>query len=203
MDTLEKWMWRISLAIFLAGVGIAFVGDRVSNPFLLGAGLASMGFGTALSGLQSVITRKAEFVPWFNTYRPATTYTGLSGVLWGILFIGLGVLMVVAGLATAFVPGGWQSVLDSVVMGPLAWGLLIGGSGVVVVILGLIRVISGTAFANPEVGTRLMDVGERLGGLVMLVLGSVLILAGLVAGLAPQAGAAVLLGWAKAFLRGG
>jgi hypothetical protein len=203
MDTLEKWMWRISLAIFLAGGGIALAGDRLGNPFLLGAGMASMGLGTGISGLQSVITRKAEFVPWVNSYRPATTYTGLSGVLWGILFIGLGGLMVIAGLATAFLPGGWQTVLDRAVMGHLAWGLLIVGSGVVVATLGLIRVLSGTAFADPEVGTRLMDAGERIGGLVMMGLGAVLILAGLVAGLAPRAGAGLLVSWAKALLGGG
>ncbi len=194
---------RVALAVFLMGAALMLVGNQFKVPLLLGGGFAAIGLGAGISGLQSVLTRRATFVPyqWFG--GKTTTYSGISAVLWGFLFIGMGALFGLAGLSIALVPGGWDAVAGRLLSGPTGWGGLLVILGGVVAVLGVIRILSGSAFADPNYGTRLMDLGDRLAGVVQVLIGLGLALAGGVAILAPSAGAALIKSFFARLLTGG
>lgn len=194
---------RVALAVFLVGAALTLLGNQLKVPLLLGGGFAAIGLGAGISGLQSVLTRRATFVPhqWFG--GKTTTYSGVSAVLWGLLFIGMGALIGLAGLSIALVPGGWDAVASRLLSGPTGWGGLLVVLGGVVAVLGVIRILSGSALADPNYGTRLMDMGDRLAGVVFVLVGVGLALAGAVAILAPSAGAAFIKSFFARLLTGG
>ncbi len=193
IETLDAWMSWLALGVFLMGGGMMFLGDRFSQPGILGGGLAAIGAAASISGLESMLTRKAAFVPWSLAGGKTTSYSGLSALLWGVLFLIFGGLGMLAGVSIALLPGGWDAVVAWAFQSSLGWAVLGLGLGILAFTLGLIRVISGNAFADPTYGTRLMDIGERLGGLLLMLLGVGLLCAGLTAGLAPELGKSVLL----------
>lgn len=193
IETIDAWMSRLALGVFLMGVGMMYLGDRFGHPEILGGGLAAIGAAACISGLESMLTRKAAFVPWSLAGGKTTSYSGLSAFLWGMLFLVFGGLGVLAGGSIALLPGGWDAVVAWAFSSTLGWAVLGLALGILAFTIGLIRVISGNAFADHTYGTRLMDVGERIGGLFLVLLGLGLICTGLTAGLAPDLGKSVLL----------
>jgi hypothetical protein len=191
-DFLDAWMSRLALGMCLMGAGLVVLGDRYGMAPIMGSGFASIGIAAMISGLESIITRKAAFVPWSLSGRSLGRYASLSAVLWGMLFLVFGGLAILAGAATALYAGGLGAAVEWVFQSSLGWLLLGLLAGLLTFSLGLIRVLSGKAYSDPSLVSQLRDVGERLGGLVMMLAGLGMAVAGLVAGVAPGAGLAAL-----------
>lgn len=192
IDLLDAWLSRLALGICLMGAGLVVLGDQLGMATILGGGLAAIGAASVISGLESIITHKAAFVPWSLTGRSLGRFATLSAILWGMLFLVFGSLGILAGAATALYPGGLGAVVEWAFQGALGWVLVGLLGGLLAFGLGLIRVLSGNVYGDPSFVSRLRDLGERLGGVIMIIGGLGLAAAGLVAGLAPEAGLAQL-----------
>jgi hypothetical protein len=186
IDTLDTWMSWLALGALAMGVGMIILGDQFGMAGVLGGGIALVGGAGMISGLESILTRRAAFVPWSITPRTTTALGGLAGVLWGLLFLVLGSLVVLIGGAVAFLPGGVQAALDRVFETRLGWvalGLLIGSLSFT---LGLMRLSSDRDLGSTSIGRRLQQFTYRLSGAAMVAAGLLAVGVSLLAGLAPH-----------------
>lgn len=139
----------VTAALFGAGAGIHYRIPIVTG--LVFAGLALFG---AVTGVQMIVTRKAD-VPTSDSIDPHREHhTGLPAQLWGVLLLMFGALFGV------FAIGVWlygvnqpANIIDRIARSPLASGAVIASAGVAIGMYGLTRLLSpNTAFT--ETGLR-------------------------------------------------
>jgi hypothetical protein len=97
-------MWTTLQIIFgLLGILLAFVGDRLSMPILINAGIAYIGLASIAIGWEAILTRYIKL----GSRRRGTrsTYTGLAAVMHGIQFNLLGLFVIGLGFFTDFNAG--------------------------------------------------------------------------------------------------
>lgn len=175
----------LSLGVFVLGVGMIILGDQFGMASVLGGGIALMGGAGMISGLESILTRKAAFVPWSLSGRNLGRFATLSAVLWGLLFLVFGGMLLLTGGAVVFLPGGVQAALNRAFETRLGWvalGLLLGSLSFT---LGLMRLSSVGDLGDISPGRRLQMLTWRGGGVVMLVAGLGLAGVSLLIGVAP------------------
>ena len=191
LDLLDIWLSRLALGIFVLGVGMIILGDQFGMASVLGGGIALMGGAGMISGLESILTRKAAFVPWSLSGRNLGRFATLSAVLWGLLFLVFGGMVLLTGGAVAFLPGGVQAALNRAFETRLGWvalGLLLGSLSFT---LGLMRLSSVGDLGDISLARRLQMLTWRGGGVVMLVAGLGLAGISLLVGVAPQQAASL------------
>jgi hypothetical protein len=185
IEILDVWMSWLSLGVFVLGVGMIILGDQFGMASVLGGGIALMGGAGMISGLESILTRKAAFVPWSLSGRNLGRFATLSAVLWGLLFLVFGGMVLLTGGAVVFLPGGVQAALNRAFetrLGWVAFGLLLGSLSFT---LGLMRLSSVGDLGDISPGRRLQMLTWRGGGVVMLVAGLGLAGISLLVGVAP------------------
>jgi len=186
LDLLDIWLSRLALGIFVLGVGMIILGNQFGMASILGGGIALMGGAGMISGLESILTRKAAFLPWSLSGRSLGRFATLSAVLWGLLFLVFGGMVILTGGAVAFLPGGVQTALQRAFETRLGWvalGLLLGSLSFT---LGLMRLSSVGDLGDISLGRRLQMLAWRAGGVVMVVAGVGLAGISLLVGVAPQ-----------------
>jgi hypothetical protein len=185
IEILDVWMSWLSLGVFVLGVGMIILGDQFGMASVLGGGIALMGGAGMISGLESILTRKAAFVPWSLSGRNFGRFATLLAVLWGLLFLVFGGMVLLTGGAVAFLPGGVQAALNRAFETRLGWvalGLLLGSLSFTV---GLMRLSSVGDLGDISLGRRLQLLAWKAGGAVMVVAGLGLAGVSLLVGVAP------------------
>ena len=172
-------MHRKSDWVELALLGLAFVlmyaGVQLKVTALINLGGACIGAFALVAGIQALRTKRVGFETRQRNFGPISTYTGLAAELLGILFIGFGVVVFALAGAASFYPGGAAAFWARFLGQPWGWGIILLGIGLALVINGVIRLLAGSAGYYRG----LADLVERISGILPLLLGFGMTIAGL------------------------
>ena len=168
----------ITLAIGLAGVGIHY---RI--PVIIAVVLVGLGLFSAASGIQMIVTRKAD-IPTSESFDPhLERHTGLTAQFWGVLFVMFSVPITAFGVNVWFEgvnPSG--AMLERMLRNPIVSGVMIVTTGIGILLYGLTRLLGGKA-AFVEIGVRPFE--RIMSGVYLSVVGSVVMVMGAVRALSP------------------
>jgi hypothetical protein len=200
MGTANRWhLVAVYRSLLLLAGGLALLGQRLSVPFLINLGLLCLGLMLVIMGGELIITRRAEFaIGGFAYIQAVETFTGLAAQLWGVMFLGVGLAMIVAILARWLAPEavhGWYSGLVGTRAG---LGLALCALGLFAGLWGTIRLLAGSAGLDLGRMTRLSNIVDRVGGGIALLAGLGLLGAGVLLIVAPGT---VASAWAKLWIR--
>jgi hypothetical protein len=168
----------IALALLVTWIGI-----RYRIPAIIALVLCGLAVFAFVTGVQMIVTRRAQIPTGGNRSHRKEYHTGLGAQLWGMMFI----LMSAFPGAVAFVF--WRygneppaDLVTRLVASPLISGVVIVATGAGIVMYGLTRLIAGNA---PFAETKLRPIERMLGGGYACIVGSLVVVAGLVRGLSP------------------
>ncbi len=189
---MKDWISRISLSkidlsLLLLGGGLGFLGEKFSIPVLTNLALLCVSFLFILVGAELLITKKAEFALGGWAYiQGKETFKGLAAQLWGILFLGLGLLALMFTLAKWILPAQMNSFLEHLQGTSAGAGLALTGLGLIAILYGTIRLLAGSAGVDLGRLTRLSNFVDRAGGCLVLLIGLSLALFGFLLIVAPN-----------------
>ena len=178
---------KIDLSLLLLGGGLGYLGEKFSIPVLTNLALLCVSLLFILVGAELIITKKAEFAlgGWAYT-QGKETFTGLAAQLWGILFLGLGLLALLFTLAKWILPVQINALLDHLQGSSAGAGLALTGLGLIAILYGTIRLMAGSAGVDLGRLTRLSNFADRAGGCLVLLIGLSLALFGFLLIVAPN-----------------
>ncbi len=125
----------IAFLLILVGAGLAALGLKFDGPFI-GAAVATFGAVAILGGVHSIVTRTHRTDQGLRSPGTAREHSGLAAVLLGVAFILPGLVLVVAGLASALgmadgLVAGASERPGAIIMGAGAWACLVGTANLV------------------------------------------------------------------------
>jgi hypothetical protein len=174
-------------SLFLLGGGLAFAGERFSWPVLTNLALLCLALLMVLIGGELIITKRAEFAIGGWAYIQAReTFKGLAAQLWGVMFLGLGLVAALLTLAKWIIPAATDSFWSRLQGTPAGAGLALMGLGMMAALYGFIRLLAGSAGVNLGRLTAFANLMDRIGGAVILLAGLALISTGLLLAFAPN-----------------
>jgi len=152
---------KVAILLVLLGASLAFAGVRVGGPFVGGA-VAAFGAAATLAGVHGMRTRRDR--AGGQSSDPIREHSGAAAFLFGVTFLVPGLIMLVAGAASAagMSNGLWPWLLDR--PGPVA--IL---AGLWVVMAGLGMVVSRWKYTNAPAASWLRMPGHLLGLLTIAV----------------------------------
>ena len=98
--------WKFILILSLIVIGyllISFADDIPFPPFVLHLGLIIGGFVVIAMGIGDIRSRTSSFS--HDEGYDSSTYHGFSAIMWGVMFVLLGVCLIVAGIILLFGAG--------------------------------------------------------------------------------------------------
>lgn len=165
------------LLIWLIGMGlvVAYVGVKYENLVVIGLLLGGIGIYGIFSGIQMIITKRAEIPTSSSTSAHVEQHKGTSAQVWGILFIIFGVLIVLMALAMTVFRDSSQTWIENFFSTSSGFGWFLAVAGGVILLFGIMRLVSGNA---PYAETKLIPFERVMGGLYFLFIGLGLIVIG-------------------------
>ncbi len=176
---------KLTLLALFAVMAIVIAGLHYRIPAILSAICIGLAIFSAASGVQMLVTRKADIPMGDSLDTTYERHSGATAVFWGLLFVMFSVPFGAFGILSAvYGDNPPRTILAGMFKSPLISGLMITTVGGGLVLYGLTRLIGGRA-AFAETGIRPF---ERVlaGGWTCLV-GTAVALAGCVRMLAPGA----------------
>ena len=159
-------LWsRIQIGLAVIAFLLAFLGDKLSSPALLYAGIAMFGVTAIVVGMEAMLTRQ---IMLSRNRNYSETYLGLAAYAQGVQFSIIGIFFIVAALA-AYLDNGRDLFLHFV---RRPWSVLV----VFGVFCLMQAVIAIGGSVEQEQGTRfavMLDlfVGRLLPGVILIVIG--------------------------------
>ena len=159
-------LWsRIQIGLAVIAFLLAFLGDKLSSPALLYAGIAMFGVTAIVVGMEAMLTRQ---IVLSRNRNYSETYLGLAAYAQGVQFSIIGIFFIVAALA-AYLDNGRDLFLHFV---RRPWSVLV----VFGVFCLMQAVIAIGGSVEQEQGTRfavMLDlfVGRLLPGVILIVIG--------------------------------
>jgi hypothetical protein len=183
----KRFKW-LPLITFATAVLLMFIGVQFSLPPFTYLSLMFIGLTALLAGIQVIVSKEAFFLPIGDQAlrRRSELYSGVAAQLWGIIFILLGLGFVLGGAAAVFIPEQAQATFDRLFDSAAGWGILITVIGIFIALYGLTRLLAGVAAVGSKARLRFHDVGYRLLGGFLLLLGVMLIGIGVLLLTAPE-----------------
>jgi hypothetical protein len=197
---LGKWNPSTAhLILFAVGGGLVYLGEDWGVPGATQVGIGVLGVLAAVIGMDIVIKRLGIFRVdgWSNL---VDAYRGVLELLWGLVFICLGLLILAVVAVPWFAPGGVGDFWSGTLLSSTGVGVLLSVVGLMTVLNGLIRALAGSGRVNARRLGGLAGVVDRSGGVLTLVFGAVLSMIGLVLLVAPgwlEAGVKAVFGLAR------
>lgn len=170
---MAKKLGYVFVGLTLLGFVVAYTGWRFGQPVWISIGVAVAGLGIAAGGVQDMITRYVS-ISYQEARSQVQTYSGLSAVLFGIMWILVGLCLFGGGL------------IYTIGLDNLMWDYVQAHPGPVMVMIGLMMM----AYGGVEVlGARedrlsasfwnfLGSVPARIFGVVLIVIGLAVVTAG-------------------------
>jgi hypothetical protein len=185
MSVLADLAMKNNLITFglLALIGSAAAGLHYRIPIVIVLVCLGLAMFSAVSGVQMIVTRKAE-IPTSDSFDSWKEYhTGLSAQLWGVLFlifsVPLGAFGVLYGMYGDDPPA---ELFDRMVRSPLISGLAIIVTGAAIGMYGLTRVLPGKAgFVETKIG----PFERTLGAIYLTTVSALVVTAGFIRLLSP------------------
>jgi hypothetical protein len=195
---MNDWIRRVRLStiyrsLLLLGGGLGFLGEKFSISILTNLALVCISLLFILVGFELILTKKAEFALGGWAYiQGRETFQGLAAQLWGIMFLGIGLLAMLVTIAQWILPAQMNSLLDNLQRSSAGAGLALTGLGLIAILYGTIRLLAGGAGLDLGRLTGLSNFMDRLGGCLVLLIGLPLALFGLLLIIAPNVVSALL-----------
>lgn len=166
------------LLIWLIGAGlvIAYIGIKYENPVVIGLLLGGSGLYGIFSGIQMIISKRADIPTSGGGSAHVEHHKGLSAQIWGILFVVFGVLIVFIALAMTVYQDSSRSWIENFFSASTGFGWFMTVAGTILLLFGVMRLISGNA---PYTETKLIPFERVMGGVYFLLIGLGLIGIGL------------------------
>ena len=162
----------LHLFLLLLAGGLAFAGEKFSQPVLTDLALLCVGLLMMLVGGELIITRRANFaIGGWSYIQSRETYKGVAAQLWGILFLGLGLLATLVTLAKWIVPTAANSFWTRLQGTSIGLGLALIGLGLVAILYGMIRMLAGSAGVDLGRLTGLSNIVDRMAGALVFLVG--------------------------------
>jgi hypothetical protein len=166
--------------LLIAAAGFVILGDQFSIPVLTDLALLCVGVLAVLLGVEQIRSRLGVYrIGGWSYTQAVETYRGLAAQLWGLIFIGLGVAMVVVPVVKWTAPSRADSLWDSLLGNTTGAGLALAGIGLMTTLHGLIRLLAGSAGVNAGRLTGLSDFFDRLVGAATFTFGLAMALIGI------------------------
>ena len=158
--------------LFLAAAALALIGDQFANPILLDLALLPAGVLVILIGGGQIVSRLGIYRAGVTNYAQVVElYRGIMDQLWGVIFVGAGLAMVLVTAIKWLVPRQADSFWSNLVTAPVALGLILGIVGLMTALHGVIRVLAGSSGSDVGRIRGVSDVLDRLMGAATLLLG--------------------------------
>jgi hypothetical protein len=191
---------RVNLyrALLLISGGFAIAAERLAMPALTNVALFGAAILLIAVGCEALLTKQVQFILGGWAYAQGKeTYRGLPAMLWGVLFLGLGLVAAAITLARWFAPATAAMIWARLEGTSAGAGLALAGLGLVVGLYGLIGLLSGRAGLDVGKLNVAQDLLDRAGGAILLLVGVTLAAWGVLLVTAPGVVHAVAV-WLKA-----
>jgi len=142
---------KLFIWLMLAGLGIAYIGIKFRNPIVIAFVLGGLGLFSIFSGIQMIITKRADVPTSDNFDAHKERHTGFAAQLYGILFVVFGIIIVFITLAEWLFPKTPLFQIEHLLENSLGIGIFLVIAGALVMIFGIIRLIAGNV-AYQETG---------------------------------------------------
>jgi hypothetical protein len=186
---MKKQLSWLPIILFFAAAGLMFAADRLALPALTFAGLTLLGLTAVISGIQVIVTRQAFFLPTGDQSlrRRSESYSGLAAQLWGVMFVLFGLIFILIGVIGFGNPEGAFGFVEQALETSAGWGALLFIIGVFVTLYGVTRILAGGAHTSgSSTRLRLRDMGYRLFGGILLMVGLLLLALGFILFTSPE-----------------
>jgi len=172
----------------MIAVLLMFIGVQFSLPSFTYLSVTFIGLTALLAGIQVIVTKEAFFLPHGEQAlrQRSELYSGLAAQLWGVIFLLFGLGFVLGGATALFIPQQAQATVDRLFETAAGWGILLLVIGLFVALYGLTRLLAGVAAVGSRTRLRFHDVGYRLLGGFLLLLGMGLAIIGILLLISPE-----------------
>ena len=161
-------------AILIAG-GMAYIAEEFDMPILIPLAMGIFGAFAVLLGIETFVN--GEIKMFNRLYSRRENYSGLPARLFGVIIFLFGGGVSFYAILEWTSPGAAGDYLSGLVGSSRGWGILLVIFGFFTLLFGLIRLVAGSAH-RPEERSGLVDFGYRARGLVNVVVGVALLVAG-------------------------
>ena len=161
-------------AIVIAG-GMVYVAEEFNLPYLIPLGMGLFGLFGIILGIETFSSGKIEMFNRRHSRREH--FSGASARLFGVMIFLFGIGVALYAFFEWTQPGMAGKYLAGLVGSSRGWGILLTTFGFFTLLFGLIRLIAGSAH-RPEERSGLVEFGYRARGLVNVVMGVILLAAG-------------------------
>jgi hypothetical protein len=182
---LDRWSpSTVHLVIFAIGGVLVYLGEEWGVPWGTEIGIGCLGVLLVTAGADIVLKRIALFRVdgWGHVVE---SYRGVLAVLWGLIFICLGLLLVAVMAMTWLAPERVGSFWGELLLSNTGLGAVMSIAGLMLMLNGLIRALAGSGRVNVKKAGGPAGILDRLAGVVLLGFGAVLAGAGFILLVAP------------------
>lgn len=177
----------VEVALVLLTGALAFASDQFSLPILNDPALLCAGLLLLVLGVERIVGRLAALGSGFGSFAQAVeTYKAVVEQLWGLLFLGIGLMMIAKATLGWLVPGSAESMWNSTLNSPTTIGLVLGAIGLMTTVHGLIRTLAGSRGTGDGRLKGFSDFLDRAAGAATLLFGALLSVAGFAVLFAPD-----------------
>lgn len=161
-------------AIVIAG-GMVYIAEEFNLPYLIPLAMGLFGLFGVILGIETFASGRIEMLNRLHSRREY--FSGAPARLFGVMIFLFGIGVALFAILEWTQPGTVGRYLEGLVGSSRGWGILLITFGFFTLPFGLIRLIAGSAH-RPKERSGLVDFGYRARGLVNVVVGVLLFVAG-------------------------
>lgn len=152
------------LILFAVGGGLVYIGQEWGVPYAADIGILVVGALLVAVGLDLIIRKLGVFrMEGWASSTVVETYRGISEMLWGLLFIGIGLAVIAVLLRQWLFHGSSEAIWEDVLGSSLVIGVALAFAGLLLSLNGAVHVLAGrTGTAGGVRG--ISDLMDRLMG---------------------------------------
>jgi hypothetical protein len=183
-----KWSpSTLHLILFAAGGGLLYLGEDWGIPGATEIGLGVIGLFLIVIGIDIIIKRMGAFrIDGWTQAHVVDMYRSAADLLWGLVFLCLGLVVTALVLMSRFGPVDAGSFWGNLLNTAEGLGTILAFVGLMLLLNGLIRALAGSGNADPRRIGGLANVLDRVAGAAVFLVGAGIATSGLTVLLAPD-----------------
>jgi hypothetical protein len=172
--------------LFVVGGGCGLIGDQFSVPIFTSLGLLFIGLLVATVGIEQIVKNVALYnIGSWGSSQAAEMYRALLAQLWGLVFVGMGALLLVQAFSSWTQGVTVDSLVNNLLNSNTGVGLVLAVIGLMTALHGVIRTLAGSGVGARGRLAGLSSIVDRMMGALTLLFGLGLSLVGFVVLLDP------------------
>jgi hypothetical protein len=179
--------------LFALGGGFLYLGEEWGIGWAGPIGMGCMGLFLVAMGVDVIVKRLGIFhIDGWTQAKVVDTYRGLGELLWGFLFVLLGLVVAGIVLMNWFWPAASGTIWSALLNTAPGLGSILALAGLMMLLSGLVRALAGTGRVDPARLSGLPYALDRLVGAGTFLVGALIAASGLLLLIAPDVAAAGL-----------